>query len=112
MTDRELLEAAASVEPVAIALHTGTKQGIKWLAKAVEHGTNLYTADQMRAYAEAAVNEASRERLMHQPLTDEQIARCMLMVDDPLLWGRMDDDGFVALKQFTRAIEAAHGIKE
>ena len=30
-------------EPVAIALNTGTKQGVKWL-KNVEHGVNLYTA--------------------------------------------------------------------
>ena len=29
--------------PVAIALNTGTKQGVKWL-KNVEHGVNLYTA--------------------------------------------------------------------
>jgi len=29
-------------EPVAIALNTGTKQGVKWL-KNVEHGVNLYT---------------------------------------------------------------------
>jgi hypothetical protein len=29
-------------EPVAIALNTGTKQGVKWL-KNVEHGENLYT---------------------------------------------------------------------
>jgi hypothetical protein len=29
-------------EPVAIALNTGTKQGVKWL-KNVEHGEKLYT---------------------------------------------------------------------
>jgi hypothetical protein len=29
-------------EPVAIALNTGTKQGVKWL-KNVEHGKSLYT---------------------------------------------------------------------
>jgi hypothetical protein len=32
----------AQQEPVAIALNTGTKQGVKWL-KNVEHGENLYT---------------------------------------------------------------------
>jgi hypothetical protein len=30
------------VQPVAIALNTGTKQGVKWL-KSVEHGMPLYT---------------------------------------------------------------------
>lgn len=35
--------AAPVQEPVAIALNTGTKQGVKWL-KNVEHGVNLYTA--------------------------------------------------------------------
>ena len=29
-------------EPVAVALHTGTKQGIKWYCE-LEHGTKLYT---------------------------------------------------------------------
>jgi hypothetical protein len=32
----------APVEPVAIALNTGTNQGVKWL-KNVEHGVSLYT---------------------------------------------------------------------
>jgi hypothetical protein len=32
----------APVQPVAIALNTGTKQGVKWL-KNVEHGEKLYT---------------------------------------------------------------------
>jgi hypothetical protein len=34
--------AAPVQEPVAIALNTGTKQGVKWL-KNVEHGEKLYT---------------------------------------------------------------------
>jgi hypothetical protein len=34
--------AAPVQEPVAIALNTGTKQGVKWL-KNVEHGESLYT---------------------------------------------------------------------
>ena len=34
--------AAPVQEPVAIALNTGTKQGVKWL-KNVEHGIPLYT---------------------------------------------------------------------
>ena len=33
----------AQQEPVAIALNTGTKQGVKWL-KNVEHGKSLYTS--------------------------------------------------------------------
>jgi hypothetical protein len=44
--EKELLyttpPAAQQEEPVAIALNTGTKQGVKWL-KNVEHGVNLYT---------------------------------------------------------------------
>jgi hypothetical protein len=35
-------EQPAQQEPVAIALNTGTKQGVKWL-KNVEHGQSLYT---------------------------------------------------------------------
>jgi hypothetical protein len=42
----ELFDRAAAqpapVQPVAIALNTGTKQGVKWL-KNVEHGMPLYT---------------------------------------------------------------------
>jgi hypothetical protein len=37
-----LAQPAPVQEPVAIALNTGTKQGVKWL-KNVEHGVNLYT---------------------------------------------------------------------
>lgn len=36
-------------EPVAIALNTGTKQGVKWL-KNVEHGLNLYTTPPQRPW--------------------------------------------------------------
>ena len=36
-------EQPAQQEPVAIALNTGTKQGVKWL-KNVEHGEHLYTS--------------------------------------------------------------------
>ena len=36
-------DAQPEQEPVAIALNTGTKQGVKWL-KNVEHGESLYTA--------------------------------------------------------------------
>lgn len=37
------MAAAPVQEPVAIALNTGTKQGVKWI-KNVEHGIPLYTA--------------------------------------------------------------------
>lgn len=40
-----LAEQPAQQEPVAIALNTGTKQGVKWL-KNVEHGESLYTTPQ------------------------------------------------------------------
>ena len=48
MTIKELHECKAQPqpaqqEPVAIALNTGTKQGVKWL-KNVEHGKSLYTS--------------------------------------------------------------------
>ena len=36
-------QPAQQQEPVAIALNTGTKQGVKWL-KNVEHGEHLYTS--------------------------------------------------------------------
>jgi hypothetical protein len=39
--------AQPAQEPVAIALNTGTKQGVKWL-KNVEHGLPLYTTPQQR----------------------------------------------------------------
>ena len=39
--------AEAQPEPVAIALNTGTKQGVKWL-KNVEHGESLYTTPPQR----------------------------------------------------------------
>ena len=38
-------QPAQQQEPVAIALNTGTKQGVKWL-KNVEHGESLYTTQQ------------------------------------------------------------------
>lgn len=56
--DAALALAHASVEPVAIALHTGTKQGIKWLEKAVEHGTKLYAAPQPRIWTSEEVDAA------------------------------------------------------
>jgi hypothetical protein len=36
-------------KPVAIALNTGTKQGVKWL-KNVEHGEKLYTTPPQRTW--------------------------------------------------------------
>jgi hypothetical protein len=42
---RIAIEQAEKQEPVAIALNTGTKQGVKWL-KNVEHGEKLYTTPQ------------------------------------------------------------------
>jgi len=47
MTIDKLEEAQPEQEPVAIALNTGTKQGVKWL-KNVEHGVNLYTTPPQR----------------------------------------------------------------
>jgi hypothetical protein len=44
------------------------------------------------------------------PLTSGAIARCMVEVSDPMLWGRMGDQCGVIAEQFVRAIERAHGI--
>ena len=60
-----VMEPAPMQEPVAIALNTGTKQGVKWL-KNVEHGVNLYTTSPQRTWV---------------GLTDEEIAEA---VGDPL----------------------------
>ena len=70
-------------EPVAIALNTGTKQGVKWL-KNVEHGERLYTTPPQR-----------------KPLTDEEI-----YMNCPN-WLSQEQ-----CKTWVRQIEAAHGIKE
>ena len=74
-------------EPVAWALHTGTKQGIKWNRR-VEHGTPLYTAPPQR-----------------KPLTEETMRECAQVMDaEPLA------EGWHELIKFARAIEQAHGI--
>ena len=81
-----LAEQPAQQEPVAIALNTGTKQGVKWL-KNVEHGESLYTTPPQR-----------------KPLTDEQIET---------IWRRVQANDFHdCVQPFARTIEAAHGIKE
>jgi hypothetical protein len=80
--------AAPVQEPVAIALNTGTRQGVKWL-KNIEHGEGLYTTPPAQP---APV-----------PLTDDAIHE---MANDFVA-------GHVFLyRSFARAIEAAHGIKE
>ena len=50
-------------EPVAIALNTGTKQGVKWLKNVehVEHGVNLYTTPP------AAQEPAEWAKFLHYP---------------------------------------------
>jgi ApbE superfamily uncharacterized protein (UPF0280 family) len=40
-------------------------------------------------------------------LTSGEIARCMVMVSDPLLWGRMGDQCGVIAEEFARAVLAA-----
>ena len=84
--------AQPSVEPVAYWISKAeqfsiAKQGERPFAKAWQP---LYAAPQP---APARV-----------PLSSGEIARCMLMVDDPLLWGRMGDQCGVVLEQFARAI--------
>jgi hypothetical protein len=81
-------------EPVAIALNTGTKQGVKWL-KNVEHGENLYTTP---------------PAAQRKPLTDEQI---YAMCSDFHSWSEWDGGNFQKFwLDLCRAIEAAHGIGE
>ena len=53
---QEQEQAEPAQKPVAWALHTGTRQGIKW-NREVEHGTPLYAAPQPQ----------------RPPLTDEEI---------------------------------------
>jgi hypothetical protein len=45
-------------------------------------------------------------------LTSGQIARCMVMVSDPLLWGRMGDQCGVIAEEFARAVLAAAQEKQ
>ena len=71
------------------------------------NGQKLFTADQMRAYAEQAV-AAERERCAHppqqrRPLSDEQINR----LDTEAIHGGPDSQYAFS---FARAIERAHGI--
>jgi len=54
---RTAIAEAEKQEPVAIALNTGTKQGVKWL-KNVEHGENLYTTPPAQQAQPATVQEA------------------------------------------------------
>ena len=77
-------KADSAQEPVAWALHTGTRQGIKW-NREVEHGTPLYTTPPQR-----------------QPLTQEEIDRICASL------------GFAAISpaEIVRAVERAHGIGE
>ena len=61
-------------EPVAIALNTGTKQGVKWL-KNVEHGERLYTTPPQR-----------------KPLTDElleTLEEIAYGLESARIWGGM-----------------------
>jgi hypothetical protein len=50
-------------EPVAIALNTGTKQGVKWL-KNVEHGEKLYTTPPAQLPAVPKNRKASLRKLL------------------------------------------------
>jgi len=47
-----------------------------------------------------------------QPLTERQLAECMLAVEDPLLWGRLGAGSGDMLRAFARAVEQAQGIGE
>ena len=77
-----LAEQPAQQEPVAIALNTGTKQGVKWL-KNVEHGEHLYTSPPaQRTWVRLTNNEL-------QPIANEY----------RILFGSWVED-------FARAIEA------
>jgi hypothetical protein len=79
-------------EPVAIALNTGTKQGVKWNCL-VEDRTPLYTTPPQR-----------------QPLTIEQIVEIWKSCFEDVLSAMRKDQSTQVV--FARAIEAAHGIGE
>lgn len=81
--------AQPAQEPGAIALNTGTKQGVKWL-KNVEHGLSLYTTPQQR-----------------EPLTRKEI-------DDGLERAIALADQFetAAFQKGVKYAEAAHNIGE
>lgn len=78
------LAQPAQQEPVAIALNTGTKQGVKWL-KNVEHGESLYTTPPQR-----------------KPLTDEDVERII----------KSNMSLQMNLAGIRADFEAAHGIKD
>jgi hypothetical protein len=102
-------------EPVAIALNTGTKQGVKWL-KNVEHGERLYTAPpQPEQEPESECNPHDicagcrckyaaqpEQPAQRKPLTDEEIERACVPLGAAML----------SFTEVARAIEAAHGIGE
>ena len=96
-------------EPVAIALHTGTKQGIKWLAKTVEHGTKLYDApqpappDDMKVYDAIAANYTAVPLPAREPLTDDEFIS--LMDSDGI--GPVDPGMALTIKEL---VERAYGI--
>ena len=107
------VQSAERGEPVAIALNTGTKQGVKWLEN-VEHGEKLYTTPPIVATPLAA----QKPRV---GLTDEQIQLVVSQAisAETLSWlgYKKDADGKYTVPvlspsdyQFARAIEAAHGI--
>jgi hypothetical protein len=50
-------------EPVAIALNTGTKQGVKWL-KNVEHGEKLYTTPPAAQRTWVGLTEDERDTIL------------------------------------------------
>ena len=47
-----------------------------------------------------------------EPLSDAEIAKAMITVDDPLLWGRLGDGQGDMVRQFARAVIAAHEAKK
>jgi hypothetical protein len=83
LVEEHTIKALAQPEPVAIALNTGTKQGVKWNCL-VEDGTPLFTHPPQR-----------------KPLNGDE----MLEVLKTFYF-----DGTVTFGTIVRAIEKAHGI--
>ena len=73
------------------------------------HSVNR-TAFAWEAWQARAALAAPQPAQARQALTDRQIAECMVSVSDPLAWGNRGDGMAALLKEFARAIEAAHGI--
>ena len=83
-------------EPVAIALNTGTKQGVKWL-KNVEHGDKLYTTPPAQPAAQEPINVAQAYAMAQVCLDLHDALGCK--------WG---DNPYLTISQLKAVPDAIH----